>query len=327
MGNSSSQIVNDVINSVSSQVVNTINSASNINNINQEIKAICKDPNATRQCLNDCQKICVDHKFKSDSEFNKCLNNCQICNQCKISDVDMKQTAYFSSTITNIADVSASLVNSLNKQLSQLTDDSDANQEINSETNIENLTNINNALKSELRQNSTQVIDVKNYVVNSVNMEQTIKSIQNIKLQNKTVGQLTSDIVDKVSQKSLNNMKILGIVAVIIVLIFLGIFGIIAFQKSPDAKSFFYKLLPYFIFIFICFIITIIHIYAKPSYIMVKDVLDENKKSFDYTKLILLLITYYIITGIIIFIPFYFINRKRKTKNINSNIINRENKN
>lgn len=311
MGQTPSQVIDNVTNSITNVVTNTMSSVGNNISFHQTIKADCTNvdlPSQYAVCVTSMTTLVQEGLATSDDVVNTCKPITQLCS---VSDITFYQNIMWTDT-TQISNSLQTITSDTIKNALSQYQDSATDQQINQIT--QSIINLSPSLISNVTTNGTfvQNIDVNGVHVYSVSMSQSAKIITSTLLTSSEFTSAVHNIANTVTQVSQSTYNTILTVAAIVVGSLIIFFLIIALSKSTDVVNFFSRTLPFIIFIVLASLITLALVTLKPSYITYIDT--NGNKQIDKSKLLLYLSIYYVSLIFVIWLTFFVISRIKSKK-------------
>lgn len=304
MGNSSSNIINNINSTIATNILNSIQSAQKNSVMTQSIIAKCDA--AFIKSMSDNYNQCIYgtiNSFDSDDIIEICSPLLGLCNMTNIS---LSSTINILDDSINTTNVSQYLSQNLTNALQQYNIGSGANtliNNINNEVSNQVATIVQN-LKNSL--NSTQTIELNNSTAKFVSIKNTLSMITNTLQSDSNLQKSVSDIANTITQTNNNtNSSYLTVFYYIVGIILVAWFLIKLINLMSISSSyadFFKRVTPYIGFILLSGIVIYLHVLLKPSYITFID--GDGNKAINKQKFTLFMSIYVVIIGIV----FYIVN-------------------
>jgi hypothetical protein len=305
MGGTPSQIIDNITSNISNTINNTLQETCNNTNIQQSFTAKC-NPDIIQQITtqaNVCMNSFIPALTAGIITNKDIMDDCGgFLGVCRSSDIKFDQTITFNDTV-NLANAIKDLSeNDIKNNLTQF-QNTKTNQTINNLAS--NIINIKSDIVQKVGNSvsDVQTLNADSYSFSNISFKQSATVITDTIMSNKVIVQDINSIANTISQTSMGTYSTILTIGAIIIALFILTFLIITMSKSKDLKDFLAKTIPYIIFVIVAFLITMIHIVLKPSYVTYKDT--DGNVYLDKSKLLLYLSIYYISTIFLIVLVFY----------------------
>lgn len=305
MGQTPSQVVNNINSSITNVVTNAVSDVCNNVTISNTIHASCTGDYSTSlqsawlTCQTNVEALVAEGKATIQDVKDTCD---PVLSLCTITNIKLNQTIMWSGTVHTDTIVSNITDSSIKNAIQQYQNDS-TSQDINSLSEI--VINSKQDLVNSIINDTSAVQDLTVVGVGAkfISMDQAANlvtsSLSTIKGYSETVNSIANTIT-QTSQKTYNNILTAG---AIIIGLFILLFLIVTFMKSKDITDFFSKTLPFLIFLTGAFIISLALLATKPEYVTYVD--ENGNKVIDKSKFLLYLSIYFISLIVLIWVVFF----------------------
>ena len=305
MGGTPSQIINNITSNISNTINNTLQESCNNTSIKQSITVGCTQDviNQITTQANVCMNSFIPALTSGIITNKDIRDDCGgFLGVCSVSDIKFDQTITFTSSADLVNAVKDLSENDIKNNLTQFQNTA-TNQTINDLAS--NIINIKNDIVQKVggSLSASQTLDGNNVKFSNISFKQSATVITNTIMSDQYIIQDINSIANTISQTSMGTYSTILTIGAIIIALFILTFLIITMSKSKDLKDFLAKTIPYIIFVIVAFLITMIHIVLKPSYVTYKDT--DGNVHLDKSKLLLYLSIYYISTIFLIVLVFY----------------------
>lgn len=323
---SSSQIANSLAQNISNTTMSSLQSSAVRSYAQTDISAIC-DQKSSTEVIQSC-KACGENSINYCStqvtsthipcspeqidEFNKLCAT--ICNSaCSITDINVSNDIVVFSDNQIKGDSFSKISDDIKEQLNQSIKDTSANQTINNKIN--NITNVLQKTLQSIANSTTSSITIKarNAGIHGVTANNFVKQVSDTLLSDSTSSSVINKAAVQISQSAEGTYKWIIIVGAVLISLMIIIFMILMLAKSKDLKDFFSKMLPVFIWLFLCLVTTVVLIFTKPKIVTSVNV-ETKKEELNVASLILWLSVFYIGYGLILFTIWKIKNHKSSKK-------------
>ena len=332
MGNNPSQNISNINSSLSSTIVDILQSANNNTSVSQTITAQCTDDdirygiNGYYNTINDPSDNSLIINILNDSSNNN-LTSEELTEKikdiaslplkiCSMKDVNMNSALNLTNIDTQINYTSTSIQNKIKNSLSQYIN-------TNTEQDIDNVTSSVVSIMPQIAQrikNSTgtsQELNFTNYGGEIITMNQSVDIVSDILQKTQITASSINDLSTTITQVSLsgNIYKYLILIVASMLIIYFVISLIMILKKSSGIGDFLYTILPKFIWLVLSGLLTYVILWVKPDFLSYykgdKDKLYKTKElNTKYTAIFL--ISSYILLFFIIKVIFLLINFFKK---------------
>jgi hypothetical protein len=311
MGSNSSQEAQAITKSISTNIVNSIQSLNSNNTVVSEINLTCKaatDAGGVRQnCVEDCFTASTNGHWSAYDTGSVCSAVCG----CTVKNVNMSQALVIASKTQQNSTVNQAIEASATTALDQYAKNSATHQ---SATNISDLITQNVAEIQQsigLNNSAFNIINSDSSYVSGITMGQSINAVSDYIQSNTDIQKNINSIATTITQSSVNTINWIMYAGIGIILIFIIIFAILLLSKSKDLKDFFHRIMPILVWFIIVTLVTVIHVLVKPSYVSYIMPGDTTQtKNIDVAKLLMWMFIYYVGFAFLVYGFFKFTRRK-----------------
>lgn len=310
MGNSSSQIINSINNTIATNILNSIQTVQKTSTLTQSISGECDSEVITSISTNYNECIFNWVKVSSDSDviLDICSPITKLCSMTNISlesSINILDTSISESNITQL--VQQNITNFLKQYNTGSNTDmliNNINDEVTTQlaTIIQNLKNTTTV---------TQTIELKNVKASFISLKNATSIITNTLQSDSILQKSISDISNTITQTSDNSSSyftVFYLILAIIIIVWIIIKCISLMSISANYTEFFNKIIPYLGFIISSTVVVVIYLYVKPSYVTYIDV--NGNKNIDKKNFGLVIALYIIVFGLIFYIINWILNKK-----------------
>lgn len=283
------QLVSTIYSSITKSVMDSMQLAQNQAITSQLIQISCNEEAVS--FMNDQVNRCITELSKDKVTKTKIKKVCHPVIECNATNISIK-SALNVTDLTNQTNkikenINNSLANNIKQDLNSLNTSLLAGNKADEQV-IDNITK----LVSENTQNITQEVYNKsiqnqgltltNYAANNVTLSSVSEivenSIQNINGMSDIINTLSTDITQQLSSDTNSLTKLVSRIMIISISVIGILFLILFMLKRKDTRDFIEMMTPYFLFLIGVFIILVLHIIIKPSYIL-------NQENTKYTEI------------------------------------------
>lgn len=312
MGSNSSQEAQAITKSISTNIVNSIQSLNSNNTVVSEINATCHSASqpggggVRQHCVEDCFTAATANNWSAPDTSTVCSTVCG----CTVTNINMSQALVIASQTQQNSTVNQAIEASATTALDQYAKNSATKQAATNVSDLitQNVADIQQAIG--LSNSAFNIINSDSSYVSGITMGQSINAVTDYIQSNTDIQKNINKIATSITQKSVNTMQWIMYAGIGIILVFMIIFAILLLSKSKDLKEFFHKIMPVLVWFIMVTLVTVIHVLVKPSYVSYIMPGDKTQtKHIDVAKLLMWLFIYYVGFAFLVYGYFKFTRR------------------